>query len=136
MQEILNDKKDDYYKLKSVENPTVVQAADLAELQRVIRSMTKEVDRLHNSMQEVILKEKGIDKGLSSGNNIHITQNYVNVFQGHLKGFLDEVVPYLLMTVFKDNQDLGREVVTYISNSMDKHLSPAFEESKLLTPSN
>lgn len=105
-----------------------------AQSRKDIFSMTKTVDGIQSDLQNILLKEKSIEKGLPT-TNIHITQNTINVVQTRLQIFLEELIPYFLTNIFKDDPDTGKEVVKYVSEIMDKHLSPAFEEIKLLTPS-
>lgn len=134
LQNLLEDKKKDYFSLKESQSLSLVEKSLKKEIYNQIRTLTKDIDSIQSDLQDVLLKEASIDKGLSHG-NIHITQNYVNVFQGHLKGFLEEIIPYLLVSIFKENPEKGRAVVKYISEAMDRHLAPALEESKLLTVS-
>jgi len=131
LQELLEEKKKEFFMIKSEESPSLQKESRGRELQKQIISMTKNIDSIHDNLQEILLRESSINKGINVG-GIQITQNYINVFQGHLKGFLEEIIPYLLLQIFKENSQLGREVVQYISNSMDRHLAPAIEESKLL----
>lgn len=136
LQDLLNDKKHEYCNLSQIITKSAEDIENMGGIQKQIRVMTKEIDKIQGDIQDVLIRERSVDKGLNTGNITYITQNYVNVFQGHLKGFIEEIVPYLLMNIFKDDPELGKAVVQYISDSMDKHLAPAFEESKLLTPAN
>ena len=129
--ELLEEKRKEFSTLKSSEPLSLQKESKKRDLQKQIVDLSKDVDNIYDNLQEILLRENSINKGVPVG-GIQITQNYINVFQGHLKGFLEEIIPYLLLQIFKENSQLGREVVQYISNAMDKHLAPAMEESKLL----
>lgn len=98
-------------------------------LENEVRSLIKQIDGIHAQIQEVLIKEVNSEKGLAEG-TIHITQNYINIFQGHLKGFIDEMVPLLLLKVFKDDPTKGQYVVQELSGLLDKHITPALQDSQ------
>lgn len=124
---------DDLINKKIVKSECEILEKKSDQTQKEIFSMTKVIDSIQADIQNLILKDKSIEKGIPA-TSIHITQNYINIFQTRLQSLLDEVIPYFLTNIFKNDVESGREAVKYLSESMDKHLSPAFEEIKLLTP--
>ena len=123
--------------LKEVEEQFLADPSNMtnrlkkAAVLKELRQLSQEADKMQDSLQQVVLKEMSFEKGLVEG-SVTIIQNYVNVFQGHLKGFMDEVIPYILLELFPEDPTKGREVVKAIAQAMDRHLKPAFDESKLL----
>ena len=93
--------------------------------------LTLRIDGIHDSLQQVLIKEVNSDKGLPEG-GVHITQNFVTLVQGSLKGFLDELVPFLLHDVSADDPARGKSVIHRISSMMDHHLTPTLNDQKLL----
>lgn len=86
-----------------------------------IRSLTKDKDAIENSMQQVLLKDSQIEKGLSE-NSISITQNYVVIIQQNIQNLLQDIIPYLLEDIFSNDLSLGQEVVKVIAEKIDSHL--------------
>jgi hypothetical protein len=93
--------------------------------------LTLRIDSIHDSLQQVLIKEVNSDKGIGEG-GVHITQNFVTLVQGGLKGFLDELVPFLLHDVFASDPTRGKGVINRISVMMDQHLTPTLSDQKLL----
>lgn len=132
LQMILDEKKAELEALREARD--LLSIGNKKTLQRDIRGITREIDEIQSSIQQVVLKELGADKG-AGNNNIYFIQNYLGVIQGHLKGFLEEVVPYLLLEVFVDDTETGKAVVKRITQIMDKHVTPVLDETKLLNAS-
>jgi len=128
LQGFLNDKRDELDMLKE-SPPTGTTAFSLNRKENEIRDLVINIDKILESLQSVVIKETNSDKGIGEG-SVHITQNFVNVFQTHLKGFMDEIVPHILLEFFGDNPKQGESLIKYISRSMDKHLIPALNESQ------
>ena len=96
-----------------------------------IKTMAKQIDSIMCSMQDVVVKELNSDKGLVQAQQT-INVNFIQNVQIHMQSFLGEMVPHLMTEMFKDDPTKGKEVLSYISKTMDKHLGPALDETKLL----
>lgn len=105
-------------------------ARELSNTQKSIRSLISQIDGTQKELQEILIKEKGIEKGLGEG-AIYITNNYVNIFQTHMRSFLDELVPMLLRE-FRSDTERGKRLISMIASTMDKHIGGALDETKLL----
>lgn len=100
-------------------SPTEIFAYN--KLQNHIRSLIKQKDEIENSIQQVLLKDSQIEKGLSES-TVNVTYNYVVVIQQNIQNFLQEVVPYILEEVFPDDIEQGKKVVNDIAEKLDAHL--------------
>lgn len=96
-----------------------------------IRSLSKQIDVSFGSMQDVVVKELNHEKGIPSTQS-NVTINFINSIQVHMQNFLQEIVPYVLMDLFKDDQEKGKAFLAHLSKTMDRHLGPALDETKLL----
>ena len=96
-----------------------------------IRSLSKQIDSSFGNMQDVVVKELNHEKGVPSVQS-NITVNFINSIQIHMQNFLQELVPYVLMDLFKNDQEKGKEFLAHLSKTMDRHLGPALDETKLL----
>jgi len=106
-----------------------LQNRDVA-LQKKIQELIKQIDSMQKELQEVLIKEKNSDKGIGEG-TVYITQNYINIFQIHMKTFLGELVPTLL-SEFKENPKRGERVISMMTRALDKHIGGALNETRLL----
>lgn len=95
-----------------------------SRLQREIRQLTQEIDSIHRSVQEVIIKEFNSEKS-TENKNFFITQNISLKLQDSLKAFMDEIIPALMLDFFKENSSEGTRAVKLISQSMDRHIGPS-----------
>jgi len=121
LQYLLNVKTNRYEAIQhEIQDLIIVREKRLLEIE--IIELTKKVDSIQDSIQTAVIKENASNKGVTQ-NNTYITNNVINVMQDKLKVFMDEIVPYLLVDVFAEDQDKGRNVVKQIASSMDKHLS-------------
>lgn len=100
-----------------------------------IKSSAKQIDVIMTSMQDVVVKELNNDKGLVQAQQT-ININFIQNVQVHMQNFLGELVPFILTDMFKDNPVEGKKLLGFISQAMDKHLSPALDETKLLQQKN
>jgi hypothetical protein len=96
-----------------------------------ICSISKQVDSVMSNMQDIVVKELNSDKGLAQTQQT-VNINFINNVQIHIQNFLEEIVPYILVELFKDDPVRGKEFLKYLSTTMDKHLTPALDETKLL----
>jgi hypothetical protein len=96
-----------------------------------IYSMSKQMDNIMGDIQDVVVKELNSDKGLAQTQQT-VNINFINNIQVHIQNFLQEIVPFVLMEVFKDDPIKGKEFLKYLSDTMDKHLTPALDENRLL----
>ena len=101
-----------------------------ATLQKKIQELIKQIDGMQKELQEILIKEKNSDKGIGEG-TVYITQNYINIFQVHMKTFLGELVPTLL-SEFKENPRRGKKIISIVTVALDKHIGGALDETKLL----
>lgn len=101
-----------------------------AILQKKIQELIKQIDGMQKELQEILIKEKNSDKGIGEG-TVYITQNYINIFQLHMKTFLEELVPTLL-SEFKESPKRGKKVISIVTGALDKHIGVALDETKLL----
>jgi len=99
-------------------------------LQKKIQDLIKQIDTMQKELQEVLIKEKNSDKGIGEG-TIHITQNYINIFQIHMKTFLGALVPSMLAE-FKEDPARGKRIIGMVTGAMDKHIGGALDETRLL----
>jgi len=129
LQNLLEEKKRELRSIGKTEDRDLISRKD--SLQDTIFSLTKEIDNIHNSLQNIIIREGDSKNGNSPG-TIHITQNFVNVFQGQLKSFMDEIVPYFLLKIFPDDINKGKEVVKFLSQTMDRYLTPVLAENNII----
>ncbi|MCK9544277.1 MAG: hypothetical protein M0R03_19840 [Novosphingobium sp.] len=96
-----------------------------------IKPLIKQIDDVMGDIQDILVRELNMDKGLSNTTqNIHI--NFINNVQVHMQNFLQEIVPYVLTEAFKDDKEKGKVFLKYLSDTMDKHLGPALDETNLL----
>jgi len=98
---------------------------------RDVKSSAKQIDVIMTSLQDVVVKELNNDKGLVQAQQT-INVNFVQNVQVHMQNFLSELVPFILTDMFKDDPEGGKRLLGYISQTMDKHLGPALDETKLL----
>jgi hypothetical protein len=96
-----------------------------------IKSSAKQIDVIMTSLQDVVVKELNNDKGLIQAQQT-INVNFIQNVQVHMQNFLGELVPFILTDMFKDNPEDGKRLLGFISQTMDKHLAPALDETKLL----
>ena len=111
---------------KKAENAVMINSLEGKIIEDVIK-----IDDILESIQTVVIKDTNADKGIGEG-NVYITQNFVNVFQNHLKGFMDEIIPHILLDYFATSPDKGKKLILFLSQAMDKHLQPAFLETKMI----
>jgi hypothetical protein len=133
LDKILRRKKNQCEKL--LFNDDAISKNKVTVLEREIVSLIKTIDTMHGDLQNVLIRETSVDKGIGEGSNVSIHQTFVVNLQDHLKGYLEEIIPYLMMDVFGKTPDLGKKVINYITRSMDKHLTPALQNAKLLSES-
>lgn len=120
LQYLLNVKTNRYEAIQFTQDPILGKEA--IKLEGNIIELTSKIDNIQDSIQTAVIKENASNKGVTQ-NNTYITNNVINVMQDKLKVFMEEIVPYLLVDVFAEDQDKGRTVVKQIANSMDKHLA-------------
>ncbi len=99
-------------------------------LQKKIQDLIRQIDGMQKELQEVLIKEKNSDKGIGEG-TVYITQNYINIFQVHMKTFLEQLVPALL-SEFKEDPNRGRRMINIVTGALDKHIGGALDETRLL----
>jgi len=99
-------------------------------LQKKIQELIKQIDGMQKELQEVLIKEKNSDKGIGEG-TVYITQNYINIFQVHMKTFLEHLVPALLAE-FKEDPNRGKRMIGMVTGALDTHLGGALDETRLL----
>lgn len=121
--ELMDDKKSEFNEVKSSND--VVLKSRKRILEKEIRDLIKQVDDIETSIQQTILQDIKVEKGPG---NTYINQNFINILEGNMKEFMNEFIPYLLHTVFQNDIDKGKEVVAFMSNSLDKHLGPALKK--------
>ncbi|MFA5397488.1 MAG: hypothetical protein WC346_15875 [Methanogenium sp.] len=130
LQEMLEATKNNYKEQCSDTSVTNASMWDKQGMENRIVGLTMRIDDIHDSLQQVILKEVTANKDLGEGNTF-INNNII--IQDSLKKFLDEFVPYLLHhKVFQDQPEEGKEIVRFISLLMDKHITPALDPQKAL----
>lgn len=128
LRDLLDDKKDEHTRLQNIieNNPKdLISTSSLKKVESEIRTLTNEIDEIERDLQRVIVQDKKVDQGPG---HTFINQNFVNVFEGGLKNFMNELIPYLLYTVFNNDIEKGKEVVAQISSYMDQHLSPSLNK--------
>ncbi len=130
LQKLLKSKTKFYEELNSKDLDNYYEKTVRNSLEREIKTLIKSIDEIQESIQNILIKELSMEKGL--GNNTYINQNFNIIFQDHLKSFLDEIIPYLLLEVFSKDVEMGKKVVQFISVAMDRHLDPALQQTKLL----
>jgi hypothetical protein len=128
LQTLINEKQDKLMTLKA--DPASGELL-IKRLETSVKEEILEVDKILESLQSVVIKDNNSDKGIGEG-NVYITQNFVNLFQNHLKGFMDEIVPRILLDYFADNTQKGKDLVLFLSQTMDKHIMPALSETEKL----
>jgi hypothetical protein len=130
LQDILDVKTAAFAKVRASEDR--IEQGQAKNLEREIRSLITQIDDIQASLQTVLIREIDSDNGLAPG-SIHITnvQNIQNVFQGGVKGYVDDMVKYLLHEVFFQDKEYGRQVVSKLSQMLDRHITPALDQSKL-----
>lgn len=99
-------------------------------LQKKIQELIKQIDGMQKELQEILIKEKNSDKGIGEG-TVYITQNYINIFQVHMKTFLEQLVPAML-SEFKEDPNRGKRLIGIVTGALDKHIGGALDETKLL----
>ncbi len=124
LRDLLDDKKKEYEE-ESKKEASLVKKSNLKRLESEIRALTNEVDEIERDIQRIIVQDKKVEMGPG---NTYINQNFVNIFEGGLKNFMNDLVPYLLYNIFHDDIDKGKEVVAQISSFMDQHLSPSLNK--------
>lgn len=127
LRELLFDKQNDYNEIrfnKKNEDERVVKQK-LKVVEAEIRKLLKDIDDIEDSLQGVVLQDLKVEKGPG---NTYINQNIVNVMESNLKDFINEFVPYLLYKAFPGDLEKGKEVVSYLSTMMDKHLAPTMKK--------
>lgn len=124
LRDILDDKKKEYAE-ESKKEMTLSRRSNLKRIENEIRDLTNEIDEIERDIQRIIVQEKKVEMGPG---NTYINQNFVNIFEGSLKNFMNDLVPYLLYNIFHDDIDKGKEVVAQISSFMDQHLSPSLNK--------
>jgi hypothetical protein len=130
LRDLLKDKQDDYiqYKKQIKEGDKVTVAVATGKSKSTesdIRNLIDQIDDIEVSIQQTILKDFSVEKGPG---NTYINQNFVNVFENSLKGFMTEAIPYLLYSVFQNDIEKGKEVIAQLSSYMDKHLTPTLKQ--------
>jgi len=130
LQELLDVKKAEYEKI-SPDSTSVMVKGNRIKLQREMKNLVLSIDDIQNKLQQVLVRDIGNENG-GGTSTINVYNNVVNVFQGGLKDFMGELVPYLLLNIFPNDVDKGKEVVRHISTLMDEKLGPALiaEESE------
>lgn len=116
------DKKD-----AEQEGLTEVQQSKKNALQSEIVSLTESIDDIQNSLQIILIKERDAKNGPAQ---VHITQNFVNIVQGGLRSFMDDIVQHIMFQIFPDQVEEGKKLVKYIGQSIDKHLVPSLQSTE------
>jgi hypothetical protein len=129
LQEILSGLKSDYRKAKS--SIIVEEKTRSGTLAKAILSVTKDIDDIHSDLQNVIIKEINSDKGIGDG-HITVYNNLIIPLENQLKAFIQELIPYLLYTIFPEDIQKGREVTRHISTLIDNHIKPVLENNQAL----
>jgi hypothetical protein len=125
---LLTEKQDEHSELRIkavANNKDFTYKQKLKNLEGEIRGYIKQIDDLESDIQSVVLQDMKVEKGPG---NTYINNNNLNMFQGNLNDFLSEFIPYLLMDVFKDDIEKGKEVVSHLSASMDTYLAPIIKK--------
>jgi hypothetical protein len=129
LQDMLDKTKKTYKDL--CDNPSI-SVYIIQDAENRIVGLTQRIDHIHDTLQQVMIKDLNSDKGIGEGNT-YINQNTVVVIQDGLKKFLDAFVPYLLHhKIFQENTKEGKEIIKHISSLMDQYITPVLDSSKAL----
>jgi len=131
LQILLNDKRTEYLGVKFSKD--VLLQAKKKTLQKEIRGLIKDIDEIQSDLQSILLRDIGIDKGLPANdgviiNNTSITNN-LQVIQLPLQSFLADIIPYLMISVFSEDEVTGKAVVKRIQTSLDKQFEHLLKPS-------
>ena len=103
----------------------------MKSLEKEIIKITQDIDEMQGQLHTVVLKDLQAEKGIGEG-QVHVTQNYINVFNDGVRDFLKEVTPYVLLEVFPDDLEKGQLVLQHIAQTLDKHIVPVLSPAKML----
>jgi molecular chaperone GrpE (heat shock protein) len=123
LQKLLNDRQAEYDAIPSNTSDTILKSKK-NNIASTMKSLIKDIDNIQNSMQTVLVRDLGVENGAGTS-TVNVYNNVVNVFQGSLKDFMNEMVPYLMLHTFAHDAEKGMEVVKEISAMMDRNLGPA-----------
>lgn len=125
LRSILDEKKEEYLKLKAATKDSTLSAAKAKLLEIDLRKVIDQIDAIESNIQQVMLKDLTVEKGPG---HTFINQNFVNVFESGLKGFMEEMVPYVIYTLFPSDIERGKEVVAKLSEMLDRSISPTLKQ--------
>jgi len=102
-------------KLKS----STIDDRELRELDRLIVT----ADAIYGEIQKIVLRSKEIEKG-TPNTLIQINQNFINNVEATLQTYAKEVADFLLLDVFKDDPDKGKQVALTLMQMLQKLVTP------------
>jgi hypothetical protein len=123
LQQLLNDRQAEYNAIPSNTTDNVLKSKR-NNIASTMKSLIKDIDNIQNSLQTVLVRDLSVENGVGTS-TVNVYNNVVNVFQGSLKDFMNEMVPYLMLHAFAHDSEKGVEVVKEISAMMDRNLGPA-----------
>jgi len=96
---------------------------------RDIQLLIRDIDSIHDSLQQVVLKDMNREDGIPESNtSITINNNTINIFSRNLKEFMRDIVNVMMIEEFKGDPDSGKRIVSLIGKTLDKHVKPVFAE--------